>query len=128
MAAQDPGPPLAPIRIDKWLWHARVFKSRSLASAAVAEGRVRLNGAPLSKPSYLMKPGDVLTLTQGDRLRLMRFVAPGTRRGPAPEAQTLYDDLTPPPADPGAPVPRRGGRPTGKARRDFDAGRPAWLD
>lgn len=128
MSARDPGSSLAPIRLDKWLWQARFFKSRSLASAAVTGGKVRLNGALHVKPAYLMKPGDVLTLSQGDTPRLVRFVAPGTRRGPAPEAQALYDDLTPPPAEPGAPVARRGRRPTGKARRDFDAGRPAWLD
>lgn len=112
------------IRLDKWLWHARFFKSRSLAAAAV-RGPLRLNGQPVSKPSQSVLPGDVLTFTQGMRVRVVRIVAVGVRRGPAPEAQALYDDLQPVPpiADPGTPEMRRGGRPTGKARRDFDAAR-----
>ena len=120
-----------PIRVDKWLWHARFFKSRSLAAAAVAEGRMRLNGQVFSKPAQLLRPGDVLTFTQGKAVRVVRMLAPGTRRGPAPEAQGLYDDLAPPQPlvpEPGEPQPVAGGRPTGKARRDFDAGRPSWLE
>lgn len=119
------------IRVDKWLWHARFFKSRSLASAAVAEGRMRLNGTVFAKPAQALRPGDVLTFTQGKAVRVVRMQAPGTRRGPAPEAQALYEDLAPPVSptpEPGAPETQPGGRPTGKARRDFDAGRPSWLE
>ncbi len=110
------------IRLDKWLWHARFFKSRSLAAAAV-RGPLRLNGNPVSKPAQPVRAGDTLTFTQGDRVRVIRILAPGTRRGPAPEAQALYQDLQPeaPKPDAAAPQARRGGRPTGKARRDFDA-------
>jgi len=116
------------IRLDKWLWHTRFFKSRSLAAAAV-RGPLRLNGHPVSKPAQPVRPGDVVTFTQADRVRVIRVLAPGTRRGPAPEAQTLYEDLSPAPsADGAAPQIRRGGRPTGKDRRDFDAGRPGWLE
>lgn len=116
--------PRQSIRLDKWLWHARFFKSRSLAAAAVG-GPLRMNGQPVSKPSQPVRQGDVLTFVQGERVRVVRVLAPGKRRGPAPEAQALYEDLEPvtPAADPGTPEPRKGGRPTGKARRDFDAAR-----
>ncbi|WP_245902647.1 RNA-binding S4 domain-containing protein [Pararhodobacter marinus] len=113
-----------PIRLDKWLWHARFFKSRSLAAAAVG-GPMRLNGQPVSKPSTAVKPSDVLTFVQGRQVRVVRVRAPGLRRGPAPEAQALYDDLSPPPeprpAEAGKPQAEAGGRPTGKARRQLDA-------
>jgi len=127
MSAPDPQ---AAIRLDKWLWHARFFKSRSLAAAAVTESPLRLNGQPVSKPAQAVRAGDVVTFVQGRQVRVVRVLAPGTRRGPAAEAQTLYEDLSPPsaPADPGAPRPEPGGRPTGKARRDFDAARPDRLD
>lgn len=122
MSATDP--PVQSIRLDKWLWQARFFKSRSLAAAAVG-GPMRLNGQPVSKPAQPVRPGDVLTFLQAERVRVVRIAAIGTRRGPAPEAQGLYDDLEPttPETAPGTPQARRGGRPTGKARRDFDATR-----
>lgn len=121
-------PAARPIRLDKWLWHARFFRSRSLAAAACG-GRMRLNGQPVAKPAQPVRPGDVLTFVQADRVRVVRVLAPGTRRGPAPEAQALYDDLSPPPeADPAAPVPLAGGRPRGAARRSFDAERRDRLD
>ncbi|WP_181954486.1 RNA-binding S4 domain-containing protein [Pararhodobacter zhoushanensis] len=119
-----------PIRLDKWLWHARFFKSRSLAAGACG-GSMRVNGQPVSKPSTAVKHGDVLTFAQGHQVRVVRILAPGLRRGPAPEAQALYDDLTPPPTaeDIAARAAERasrphadqGGRPTGKARRTLDA-------
>lgn len=84
-------------RIDKYLWHARFFKSRSLAAQAVSDGRVRLNGAHCTKPAAGVKAGDVLTLTLGHAVRIVRVVAFGVRRGPASEARLLYEDLTPPP-------------------------------
>lgn len=81
------------IRLDKWLWQARLFKSRSLSAAQVEKGVVRLNGQPVTRPAQSVKPGDVLTVPQGGRVRLLRVLAPGERRGPATEAQALYDDL-----------------------------------
>lgn len=81
------------IRLDKWLWQARAFRSRSLAAAAVSAGRVRINGARTDRPGHAVGPGDVLTFAQGSMIRLWRIRAPGTRRGPAAEAQGLYDDL-----------------------------------
>ncbi|MFN0113811.1 MAG: RNA-binding S4 domain-containing protein [Paracoccaceae bacterium] len=81
------------IRLDKWLWQAHFFRSRSLAAAAVGVGQVRLNGAHCLKPGHAVGPGDVLTFAQGTRIRVVRIVAAGTRRGPAAEAQGLYGDL-----------------------------------
>ena len=86
----------APIRADKWLWQARFFKTRALAAQAVEKGRMRLNSQPFSKPGQRLRPGDVLTFAQGSHIRVIRVLAPGTRRGPAAEAQGLYDDLAPP--------------------------------
>lgn len=81
------------IRIDKWLWHARFCKSRSVSAALVSGGRVRLNGQPCAKPGHAVGPGDVLTFAQGDRILVIRILAPGLRRGPAPEARLLYEDV-----------------------------------
>jgi len=112
-----------PIRLDKWLWHARFFKSRSLAAQAVGSGRMRVNAQPVAKPAVQLRPGDVLTFVQGERVRVVRMLAPGTRRGPATEAQTLYDDLSPaaPPPDLSRPRAVAGGRPEGRDRRAMDA-------
>lgn len=85
-------PETGAIRADKWLWYARFFKTRSLAAKAVAAG-LRLNGQRQTKPSVALRPGDVLTFSQGRQVRVIRMLAPGTRRGPASEAQALYDDL-----------------------------------
>ena len=85
------------IRIDKWLWHARFFRTRSLAAAAVQAGSVRLNGTHCHKPGHAVAQGDVLTFAQGSRIRVVRVLAPGLRRGPAPEAAALFLDLDPPP-------------------------------
>ncbi len=81
--------PLASIRINKWLWAARFFKTRSLAQEAVELGRVRLAGQRL-KPSRDVKPGDRLTVERGEE-RFEIFVEKiSAVRGPAPVAQTLY--------------------------------------
>lgn len=81
------------IRIDKWLWQARFFKSRTLSAAEVEAGHVRLNGEHVLKPAHPVGPGDVLTFAQGHQIRVVRILACGTRRGPAPEAQALYEDV-----------------------------------
>jgi ribosome-associated heat shock protein Hsp15 len=85
------------IRLDKWLWQARFCRSRSLAAALVAEGRVRVNSEPVAKPARSIGPGDMLTFALGARIRVVRVVATGERRGPAAEAQALYEDLDPAP-------------------------------
>ncbi len=84
------------IRLDKWLWQARFFKSRSIAAQTVSDGRVRVNSERVTKPARTVGPGDVLTFAQGGTIRVVRLLAAGTRRGPAPEARALYEDLTPP--------------------------------
>ncbi|WP_119392866.1 RNA-binding S4 domain-containing protein [Taklimakanibacter lacteus] len=80
-------------RIDKWLWFARLVKTRSLAAAIVSRGQVRLNKVKLGKPSHEVGPGDVLTLALHGRVRVIQVLAIGSRRGPASEAQTLYQDI-----------------------------------
>src|SRR6056297_1316033 len=107
-------------RLDKWLWHARFFKTRGLAAGQVSGGHVRVNGARAAKPAQQVGPGDVLTFAQGRATRVVRITAPGTRRGPAAEAQALYEDLTPPETkDAHPPNPRYEGkgRPTKRDRR-----------
>jgi ribosome-associated heat shock protein Hsp15 len=81
------------IRLDKWLWHARFCKTRAVAARLVDAGHVRVNGVHAAKPSAQVGPGDVVVFPQGGRTRAVRVVAPGVRRGPAAEAQTLYADL-----------------------------------
>ncbi|MDP1625658.1 RNA-binding S4 domain-containing protein [Parvibaculum sp.] len=83
-------------RIDRWLWYARFLKSRSLAAALVQTGRLRINGQRISKASRTIRPGDVLTFPLGPHIRVVKVLEPGTRRGPAPEAALLYEDLDPP--------------------------------
>ena len=81
------------LRLDKWLWHARFFKTRSLAAKVVQSGAVRVNGTRITKPAYALRPGDTLTFAQARRIRVVTVLLLGTRRGPAAEAQSLYDDL-----------------------------------
>lgn len=115
--------PAARQRLDKWLWYARFFKTRSLAARQVSGGHVRVNGTRARKPAQAVGPEDVLTFAKGREVRVVRILAMGTRRGPAPEAQTLYEDLTPA-EPPTAATPRTGPRPTKRDRRALDA----WKD
>jgi ribosome-associated heat shock protein Hsp15 len=83
------------LRIDKWLWHARFYKTRSLAQQAASSGVLRLNNARVEKPSVSVKPGDVLTVPRGHRaVAVVRVQALSIRRGPAQEAQALYEVLS----------------------------------
>ena len=114
-------------RLDKWLWYARFFKTRSLATRVCAARRVRINHVVVAKANAALKIGDVLTFPQASRIRVVEVVALGERRGPAAEAQALYTDLAPDEPVVGkaaggetpAPAPRaRGaGRPTKAERR-----------
>lgn len=88
------------LRLDKWLWQARFFKSRALAAGLIAAGSVRVNGTRISRPGRDINAGDVLTFPQGPRIRVIRILALGLRRGPVPEAQTLFLDLDPGPYAP----------------------------
>jgi len=83
------------IRLDKWLWHARFAKTRSLA-AKLCEAGIRIDGMLVEKPGATVRPGQVLTFALGRHVRVIELVAVGGRRGPAEEARTLYRDLAPP--------------------------------
>jgi ribosome-associated heat shock protein Hsp15 len=110
-------------RIDKWLFFARVVKSRSLAAKLVAAGRVRLNRDKIEQASQPVKAGDVLTVALDRRVLVYRILAPGVRRGPAEEARTLYEDLSAAKEPSSALSEERepgAGRPTKKDRRALD--------
>lgn len=114
-------------RLDKWLWFARVVKTRSLAAALVEDGKVRVNRVKITKPSQSVRVGDVLTVSVGPRIRLLKVMAFGERRGPPSEAQMLFSDLSPPPpaqlqpevAAAGGREPGSG-RPTKRERRELE--------
>jgi ribosome-associated heat shock protein Hsp15 len=126
MTEQVP-PGVARQRLDKWLFFARMAKSRSLAQALIHSNNVRVNGVLASQPSFQLKAGDRINLSLGRRDLVLVVKSAGDRRGPFEEARLLYDDLTPPPEEtkrltafeqalrqPGA------GRPTKKERRQTD--------
>ena len=73
-------------RLDTWLWYARFFKSRSLATRVCSGGRIRINGKVVRKAHHSVRPGDVLTFPKGHDIRVVRVLDPGSRRGPAPES------------------------------------------
>jgi ribosome-associated heat shock protein Hsp15 len=113
------------IRVDKWLWAARVFKTRSLASTACDGGKVDIN-AEAAKPARRVRAGDRIevSLPRGRR-RILKVVGVGERRGSAEAARKLFEDLTPPepPRSRQAPPPFRepgAGRPTKRERREID--------
>jgi len=114
------------IRIDKWLWHARFFKTRSLATKVVAEGKVRVDDTAVSKPARAVTAGNVLTFTKENDLKVIRILGCGLRRGPASEAQALYEDLSPPPAEksPSNPAFDGKGKPGKRERRNMASHRP----
>ncbi len=109
------------LRADKWLWYARFFKTRSLASKICNAGRLRISGELVAKAHHKVKPGDVLTFAQGRNVRVIKVISLATRRGPAPEAQALYEDLEPPSAE--ARLPK-----TTAAARTPGTGRPTKKD
>ena len=126
-------------RIDKWLWFARLVKTRTLAADLVAGGKVRLNRVRVEKPSQTVRIDDVLTVTLNRRIRLLRVLDLGERRGPSATARLLYEELTAA-ADPLKPLAQSSlqlpswqesgvgpgrripgsGRPTKKERREID--------
>lgn len=108
-------------RIDKWLWFARFAKTRSIAQKLVLGGGVRVNREKADAASRLVKIGDVLTIALERQVKVVKVLAPGIRRGPAPEARLLYEDMTPP-ERPREEQPVSGGpRPTKRDRRAMDA-------
>lgn len=121
----------AKFRLDKWIWQARFVKSRSLAAGLVTGGHVRVNGQRAAKPAHAVQPGDVLTFPQGDRIRVVRILAAALRRGPATEAQMLYEDLSPPEEKKEIPPVARiegNSRPTKRDRRKLDLYRSGTGD
>jgi ribosome-associated heat shock protein Hsp15 len=112
-------------RIDKWLWHARVVRTRSAAAALVDGGLVRLNSGRVEQPSHLVRPGDVLTIALDRSVRILKVTGYAERRGSAAIARTLFEDLTPVedprPRDPAPAARDEGtGRPTKRERREID--------
>jgi len=118
-------------RIDKWLWHARIVKTRTLATRLVASARLRVNKTKTARASHTVRPGDVLTFVHSGRIRVLKILALAARRGPAAEASALYEDLSPEPQKfgpdragapgPVGPRPRGAGRPTKRDRRALAA-------
>lgn len=80
-------------RLDKWLWHARIVKSRSLAAKLIEAGCIRVNRQRVIKPSAMVKCGDVLTATLHGRVRVIEILGLGERRGRASDARTLYSEM-----------------------------------
>jgi len=124
-------------RIDKWLWHARIVRTRSAAAALAASGHVRLNGARVTAASKSVKSGDVVTIALDARVRVLKVTGFALRRGAAEEGRALYEDMAPlaplaplapaepaahaPPAEP--PIAHRepgSGRPTKRERRAIE--------
>jgi ribosome-associated heat shock protein Hsp15 len=85
-------------RLDKWLYFARLAKSRSFAAELILGGKVRVNRTRAGKPSQLLRPGEVVTIALSGRVLILKVVAAGRRRGPAVEARGLYEVLSPLPA------------------------------
>jgi ribosome-associated heat shock protein Hsp15 len=114
-------------RVDKWLWHARVVRTRSTAAALVTSGHVRINGARIDAPARAVRPGDVVTVGLDRTVRVMKVVGFVERRGGSESARALYEDLsagteaTPKPAasEPAERQPGTG-RPTKRDRRALD--------
>ena len=114
-------------RIDKWLFFARLRKSRSLAAKSVEAGDIRVNGVSVRQPSHMLRPGDVVVLSLDRHDMVVKVLHAGERRGPYEEARLLYHDMTPPPPPreerslfEQATRERGTGRPTKRERRETD--------
>lgn len=113
MTASGSGPgetraAVASQRLDKWLWCARVAKTRTQSAALVTAGKIRVNRIKTDKPSHLVRPGDVITASVGPRVRVLAVKGIAERRGSAEIAKSLFEDLT-------APQPPAGGDTANKA-------------
>jgi ribosome-associated heat shock protein Hsp15 len=106
-------------RIDKWLWHARVVRTRSAAAALAGSGHVRVNGARVDAPSHPVRSGDVVTIALDRRVRVLKVLGHAERRGSAEDARPLYEDLSP--MEPAANEQR-------SAVREQGSGRPTKRD
>ena len=116
--------PDASQRLDKWLWFTRIAKTRTLATRLIETGKARVNRTKVTKASRTVRAGDVITLMIHERVRVLKVLACGTRRGPAAEARELYEDMSPP----AAPCEKSSGTPPPTAQREKGAGRPTKRD
>jgi len=83
-------------RIDRWLWHARIVKTRPLSAALAASGHVRVNGKRVETSAYAIRQGDVLTIALPSTVRVLRVIDFANRRGAAPDAKRLYEEVRDP--------------------------------
>lgn len=107
-------------RVDKWLWHARVVRTRSAAAALASSGHVRINGQRIDQPSRLVRAGDVVTVALDHAVKVLKVTAFAERRGSAESARILMEDLAPAPVRPTEPEPPR--------QRSPGTGRPSKRD
>jgi ribosome-associated heat shock protein Hsp15 len=113
-------------RIDKWLWHARLVRTRTAAAALAGRGHVRVNGARIDAPGRMVREGDVITVALDRAVRVLKITGFAERRGPASATSGLYEDLAPvgeARANPAQEPPARAsgsGRPTKRERRAID--------
>lgn len=87
------------MRLDKFLWFARLTKTRALAQAVAAGGHMRIDGRVVDRAHVNVMPGNVLSFPLREQVRVIRIEALPVRRGPAAEARACYADLSPPPVD-----------------------------
>lgn len=127
-ARSDEEEPVGPVsqRLDKWLWFIRLAKSRTLAAQLVAAGKIRVNKLRVDKPAQVVKVGDVITAAVGRDVRILKVAALGVRRGPAPEARTLYEELTPARDEGKSRAEAKAMQP--HAERESGSGRPTKRD
>jgi ribosome-associated heat shock protein Hsp15 len=132
-----PAEPVRKERLDRFLFFSRALKSRTLAQKIIETGAIRVNSERTARSDHKVGAGDVLTMALHDRIVVWRIIDPGMRRGPASEAQGLYEDLSPPalpraersPYEAAiAPRPEGAGRPTKKERRETDKLRDGGED
>lgn len=126
MVADSAGPDCQ--RIDQWLWFARIAKSRTLAQALIGRGKVRINRVRIEKTSHVVKSDDVVTISLGPNVRILKIVAFGMRRGPASEASRLYLELTPSPEATKSSSAGAEGNRAPQAVRERGSGRPTKRD
>ena len=84
------------LRLDKWLWFSRFFKSRTMAAKVCQSGRIRINGTIVRKSKTFVSRGNVISFPKDTHIRVVKILELGERRGPAFEAETLYEELDPP--------------------------------
>ena len=114
-------------RIDKWLWHARFVKTRGLAQKLVTSGKVRVDSEKISNASRKIRPSNVLTLTLDREIKIIEVTGIPQRRGPYSEAQSFYNDLSPPKetdtskiiSKENRPIEERNPRPSKRQRRQI---------